>query len=48
MKDEKGNLMKQDLYSGRGITAAGQKLVDNVAHSVRGEAEDQYPGLGKY
>ena len=48
MKDEKGNLLKQDLYSGRGITAAGQKLVDNVAHSVRGEADEQYPGLDKY
>ena len=23
-------------------------LVDNVAHSVRGEAEEQYPGLEKY
>ena len=48
MKDEKGNPMKQDLYSGRSITPAGQKLVDNVAHSVREEAEAQYPGLDKY
>ena len=36
------------LYAGRRITAAGQKLVDNVAHSVRGDAEAQYPGLAKY
>ena len=36
------------LYAGRRITAAGQKLVANVAHSVRGEAEAQYPGLAKY
>ena len=48
MKDIKGNLLKQDLYSGRSITAAGQKLVDNVAHSVRGKANEQYPGLDKY
>jgi len=36
------------LYAGRRITAAGQKLVDNVAHSVREEAEALYPGLSKY
>ena len=39
---------KVQLYAGRRITAAGQKLVDNVAHSVRDEAEAQYPGLAKY
>ena len=38
----------QKLYSGRIITAAGQKLLDEVAHSVRGEAEKSYPGLSKY
>ena len=36
------------LYAGRQVTAAGQKLVDNVAHSMRGAAEEQYPGLDKY
>ena len=36
------------LYAGRQITPAGQKLVDNVAHSMRGVAEEQYPGLDKY
>lgn len=39
---------KLQLYSGRQVTAAGQSFVDNVAHSVRGLAEDQYPGLDKY
>ena len=36
------------LYSGRRITAAGQKLVNSVAHSVREETESMYPGLDKY
>ena len=39
---------KVQLYAGRRITAAGQKLVDNIAHSVRDETEAQYPGLDKY
>ena len=39
---------KVQLYAGRRITAAGQKLVDNIAHSVREETEAQYPGLDKY
>lgn len=39
---------KVQLYAGRRITPAGQKLVDNVAHSVRGVAEEHYPGLSKY
>ena len=38
----------QKLYSGRIITSAGHKLLDEVAHSVRGEAEESYPGLAKY
>ena len=38
----------QKLYSGRVLTSAGQKLLDEVAHSVRGEAEEAYPGLAKY
>ncbi|MDP6869756.1 MAG: 30S ribosomal protein S19e [Candidatus Poseidoniaceae archaeon] len=38
----------QKLYAGRSITAAGQKLLDEVAHSVRGAAEEKYPGLSKY
>jgi small subunit ribosomal protein S19e len=39
---------KVQLYHGRSVTAAGQSLVDNVAHAVRGEAEAAYPGLEKY
>ena len=38
----------QKLYSGRIITSAGQKLLDEVAHSVREAAEEAYPGLTKY
>ena len=47
-KEVEGEDGKVQLYAGRQITAAGQKLVDNVAHSVREEAEAQYPGLAKY
>lgn len=36
------------LYAGRQITPAGQKLVDNIAHSMRAAADEQYPGLNKY
>ena len=38
----------QKLYSGRIITSAGHKLLDEVAHSVREAAEEAYPGLAKY
>jgi ribosomal protein S19E (S16A) len=38
----------QKLYSGRTITSAGHKILDEVAHSVRGQAEEVYPGLAKY
>jgi len=38
----------QKLYSGRVITSAGQKLLDEVAHMVRPQAEESYPGLSKY
>lgn len=38
----------QKLYSGRAITPLGQKVLDEVAHSVRGKAEEAYPGLAKY
>ena len=38
----------QKLYSGRIITSAGHKLLDEVAHSVREAAEEAYPGLTKY
>ena len=38
----------QKLYSGRILTASGQKLLDEVAHSVRPTAEESYPGLSKY
>jgi len=38
----------QKLYAGRTISAAGHKMLDEVAHSVRDEAEAAYPGLAKY
>jgi len=38
----------QKLFAGRTITAAGHKLLDEVAHSVRAQAEESYPGLSKY
>ena len=38
----------QKLYSGRTITSSGQKILDEVAHSVRSQAEEAYPGLAKY
>ena len=38
----------QKLYSGRICTSAGQKLLDEVAHSLKEEAEKSYPGLSKY
>ena len=36
------------LYNGREIPSAGQKLLNEVAHSVRPEVEAAYPGLDKY
>jgi len=47
-KEVEGEDGKIQLDSGRQVTAAGQKLVDNVAHSVRDDAEAQYSGLEKY
>jgi small subunit ribosomal protein S19e len=38
----------QKLFSGRIITASGHKILDEVAHDLRGEAEAAYPGLAKY
>ena len=38
----------QKLYSGRVLTGAGQKMLDEVAHTVRPAAEESYPGLSKY
>ena len=38
----------QKLFAGRTITAAGHKLLVEVAHSVRAQAEESYPGLSKY
>ena len=38
----------QMLHRGRKITAAGQKMLDAVAHEVRPMAEAAYPGLDKY
>jgi len=39
---------KQQLYSGRRITSAGQKMLVEVAHSCRDAANELYPGLAKY
>ena len=36
------------LYNGRVVTAAGQKMLNDVAHKVRPDVEAQYPGLDKY
>ena len=47
-KEVEGEDGKVQLYSGRVITAAGQKLLDQVAHSVREQANEEYPGLDKY
>ena len=33
---------------GRVLTPEGQKLLDEIAHTVRPEAEAAYPGLSKY
>ena len=38
----------QKLFAGRNISAAGQKILNEVAHSVRADAEAAYPGLEKY
>ena len=38
----------QKLYSGRTLTSAGQKMLDEVAHSIRAQVEEVYPGLAKY
>ncbi len=44
--DENGDSLQ--LFKGRRITAAGHKMIDNVAHECRPIAEEQYPGLSKY
>ena len=33
---------------GKVLTPEGHKLINNVAHSVRGIAEEKYPGLSNY
>ena len=38
----------QKLFAGRNISAAGQKILDEVAHLVGEDAEAAYPGLEKY
>lgn len=39
---------KQVIYSGRVITPAGHKLLDEVAHEMRSKAEESYPFLNNY
>lgn len=46
IEDEEGNPLQ--LYKGRQITSAGQKMIDAVAHDCRPAAEEMYPGLSKY
>ncbi|MDP6148050.1 MAG: 30S ribosomal protein S19e [Candidatus Thalassarchaeaceae archaeon] len=38
----------REVNLGKVITPAGQSLLDDVAHSVRGAAEEKYPGLARY
>ena len=45
---EHENREPTQLYSGRIITPAGHKLLNEVAHAVRPEVEAEYPGLDKY
>ena len=33
---------------GKIVSPVGQALLDEVAHSVRGVAEEKYPGLERY
>jgi ribosomal protein S19E (S16A) len=36
------------VIHGRVVSSIGQALLDEVAHSVRGAAEQKYPGLERY
>ncbi|MDA8623114.1 30S ribosomal protein S19e [Candidatus Poseidoniales archaeon] len=45
---EHENREPTQLYSGRVITPAGHKLLNEVAHAVRPDVEAEYPGLDKY
>ena len=38
----------REVNLGKIITPTGQALLDDVAHSVRGAAEEKYPGLARY
>ena len=37
-----------NVNRGKIVSSEGQALLDEVAHSVRSEAEERYPGLEKY
>ena len=39
---------KMDLYKGRKITGAGQKILDTAAHSLKETVDSAFPGLDKY
>ena len=39
---------EQTIYKGRIITPAGHKLLNEIAHQVRAQAEESYPGLKIY
>lgn len=36
------------LYAGRRVTSAGQKMLNEIAHDCRSAANEQFPGLDKY
>jgi len=36
------------LYAGRIVTSAGQKMLNEIAHDCRSAANEQFPGLDKY
>ena len=48
VEDEDGSKSKVNIYNGRKITGAGQKLLDNAAHGIRESVDANYPGMEKY
>lgn len=46
--DENGDQLTQQLYAGRRVTSAGQKMLNEIAYDCRSAANDQFPGLDKY
>ena len=48
VEDEDGSKSKVNIYNGRKITGAGQRLLDNAAHGIRETVDANYPGMEKY